>query len=100
MNACANEELTRLNAELTQVYSQLLASASVQPTAVTKIKAAEKAWVTYRNAYMDAMYPAADKQSEYGSVYPMEGDLLRAELTRRQLAALKVMLHKYKERAE
>jgi hypothetical protein len=37
---------------------------------------------------MEAMYPAEDKQAEYGSVYPMEADLLRAKLTQRQVTAL------------
>jgi hypothetical protein len=34
------------------------------------------------------MFPAENKQAEYGSVYPMEVDLLRAKLTRIQIAAL------------
>lgn len=50
-----------------------------------KIKAAGEAWLAYRDAYMDAMYPAKNKQAEYGSVYPMEADLVRATLTQRQL---------------
>jgi len=45
---------------------------------------------------MDAMYPAKDKQSEYGSIYPMEADLLRAKLTQRQVTALKELLQQYR----
>jgi uncharacterized protein YecT (DUF1311 family) len=52
-----------------------------QEEAVAKIKAAERAWITYRDAYMDATYPAKDKQAEYGPIYPMEANLLRAKLT-------------------
>jgi len=48
-----------------------------------RFKAAERAWIAYRDAYMGAMYPAKDKQAEYGSIYPMEADLLRAKLTQR-----------------
>jgi hypothetical protein len=41
------------------------------------------------------MYPAIDKQAEYGSVYPMEVDLLRAKLTLQQVEALKDLLRQF-----
>jgi len=89
MNACANEEARRVDAELNQVFRRLLSRAASQPDVRVKIEAAEEAWVAYRDAYMEAMYPAKDKLAEYGSVYPMEADLLRAKLTQQQVAALK-----------
>ncbi len=95
MNACANKEAARVDAELNDVYRTLLSKAESQPEAVAKIRAAERAWIAYRDAYIDAMYPAKDKQAEYGSVYPMEVDLVRAKLTHQQVAALKEMLQQY-----
>ena len=95
MNACANQEAARVDGELNDVYRKLLSRAASQPKAVVKIKFAERAWVAYRDAYMDAMYPAKDKQAEYGSIYPMEADLLRAKLTQRQVTALKELLQQY-----
>ena len=89
MNACASEEAARLDGELNDVYRKLLSRAASQPKAVAKIKLAQRAWIAYRDAYMDAMYPAKDKQAQYGSIYPMEADLLRAKLTQRQVTALK-----------
>src|SRR5207249_10099933 len=68
MNACANKEAARVDAELNDVYRALLSKAESQPEAIAKIKAAERAWIAYRDAYVDAMYPAKDKQAEYGSV--------------------------------
>jgi len=93
MNACASDEAARVEAELNQVYQKLLSRVASQPEATTKIKTAERAWIAYRDAYMDAMYPAKNKQGEYGSIYPMEADLLRAKLTKRQVTALKELLH-------
>jgi uncharacterized protein YecT (DUF1311 family) len=52
------------------------------------------AWIAYRDAYIEAMYPA-DKRAEYGSMYPLEADLLRAKLTQQQVAALSEMLQQY-----
>jgi uncharacterized protein YecT (DUF1311 family) len=64
MNACASEEAARVDAELKGVYHQLLFQAGNQEEAVAKIKIAERAWIAYRDAYMDAMYPAKNKQAE------------------------------------
>lgn len=95
MNACAGQEAARVDAELNEVYRKLVSQAASQQEAVAKIKAAERAWIAYRDAYMDAMYPAKDKQAEYGSIYPMEAALLRAKLTQRQVTALKELLRQY-----
>ena len=59
------------------------------------MKAAERAWVAYRDAYIEAMYPAKDEQTEYGSMYPLDVDLLRAKLTQRQTLALRELLKQY-----
>jgi uncharacterized protein YecT (DUF1311 family) len=96
MNVCANGEASRVDAELNDVYRKLLSKAASEPEAVAKIKAAERAWIAYRDAYIAAMYPAKDKQAEYGSSYPMEVNLLRAKLTQQQVAALRELLQQYK----
>jgi uncharacterized protein YecT (DUF1311 family) len=95
MNACASEEAARVDAELNDVYHKLLSQAGSQEEAVAKIKTAERAWIAYRDAYSDAMYPAKNKQAEYGSIYPMEADLIRAKLTQQQVTALKELLQQY-----
>jgi uncharacterized protein YecT (DUF1311 family) len=88
MNVCANEEAKHVNDELNKVYKLLLPKVRSNPVTTAKIQAAEKAWLSYRDAYIDAMYPAKDKQAEYGSIFPMEVDLLAAKLTREQISAL------------
>jgi uncharacterized protein YecT (DUF1311 family) len=95
LNACASDEAARVDAELNAVYHKLLSEVASQPEATAKIKAAERAWIAYRDAYMDAMYPAKDKQAEYGSIYPMEADRLRAKLTQRQVKELKELLQQH-----
>lgn len=97
MNTCAGEEAARVDTRLNDVYHELLSKAAKQLEAVVKIKAAERAWVAYRDAYMEAMYPAKDKQVEYGSIYLMEASLLRARLTERHTTELKEMLQQYSE---
>src|SRR5579862_9997624 len=95
MTACAGDEAARVDAKLNTTYRALLARVTSQPEALAKIKAAEKAWIAYRDAYIEATYPAKDKATEYGSIYPLEVTLLRAKLTQRQVAALEDMLQHY-----
>ena len=92
MTACAGAEAKRVDAKLNSTYRALLAKVESQPEAVAKIKVAERAWVIYRDAYIEATYPAKDKRTEYGSIYPLEVALLRAKLTQRQVTALKDIL--------
>jgi uncharacterized protein YecT (DUF1311 family) len=96
MNTCASKEAGRAESTRSALYGKLLASASGQPDAVTQIKSSEKAWIAYRDAYLDAMYPAEDKRAEYGSMFPMEADLLLAKLTRQHIADLRQLLNQYK----
>jgi len=92
MHVCANEEAKRVNDELNAVYKLLLTKVRDNSIATAKIQMAQKAWVTYRDAYIDAMYPAKNKQAEYGSIFPMEVDLLGAKLARQQIGALQDIL--------
>lgn len=95
MNVCASEEAQRVEAELERVYQELLAKAGADQRALSKIRLAQDAWKAYRNAYIDAMYPAEDKQTEYGSAYPLEIELLRARMARQQVQALKILVRRY-----
>jgi uncharacterized protein YecT (DUF1311 family) len=95
MNACADQEFARADAALTSTYHALLAKTAHQPDTSAKIKSAQRAWLLYRDAYLEAMFPAADKPTEYGSMHAMQLALLRAKLTRWQTAALKDLLRQH-----
>ncbi len=92
LNACASEESYRVDAELNRVFRELLSKNSDDPAAVEKIKKAQRAWVAFRDAYIEAMFPAEDKLAGYGSMYPMERDQILATLTRRQVEALQDLI--------
>lgn len=95
MNVCAGEEAKRAEAQWNDVYQQLQSAAGKTPGAVEKIRAAEKAWVAYRDAYIEATYPANDKQAAYGSMFPMEVLLLQADFAQQHTNALREMLKHY-----
>ena len=91
MNVCASEEAKQVDIELNEIYRHLLSTVSKDPVATRKIKAAEQAWIAYRDAYLQATYPSEDKQS-YGTMFPMEFDLLRAKLTQDHIKDLRDLL--------
>ena len=95
MNGCASQEAARVDAKLNHVYGQLLTKAGTDANAVAKIKAAERAWIAYRDAYIEAMYPASDKQAQYGSIYPMDVALLTTKLTQQHITDLEELLKQY-----
>ena len=63
--------------------------------AIAKVREEERAWLRYRDAYIEAIYPAQDKQLAYGTEYPMDVDLLGAKLTREHLAAITYLMTEY-----
>lgn len=95
MDACASAEAATADAHLAAAYKTLLARASGQMQAVANIHTAQRAWVAYRDAFLAAAFPAADKQAAYGSIYPMEAAELRARLTEQQIVAVKALADRY-----
>jgi uncharacterized protein YecT (DUF1311 family) len=85
LNQCASEEAKRADNELSAIYTKLLLELAKNPLAAAKLKAERSAWLKYRDAYVNAMYPEEDKQAAYGSIFPMEVDLLYVTLTREHI---------------
>ncbi|MEO7028175.1 MAG: lysozyme inhibitor LprI family protein [Acidobacteriaceae bacterium] len=95
IHVCASDEAARADADLNRIYRKLLLLAAKKHGAVAKVKAAQRAWIVYRDSYIDAMYPANDKQAEYGSFFTTDVNNLSAKLTYQQIAALKEMVRQY-----
>ena len=89
---CAAAEFHRADALLNNVYRALLAKKASDTRATEKIKAAERAWMAYRDAYVDAMFPEEDSTGEYGSWWPVQAYLLRAELTQAHVTELRALI--------
>jgi uncharacterized protein YecT (DUF1311 family) len=93
--SCANDEDARADSELNVVYRHLLSKAEKEPGATAKVKGAERAWIQYRDAYLEAMFPAEDKLANYGSKYPSDFNLVRASLSREQTNKLRELIKRY-----
>jgi uncharacterized protein YecT (DUF1311 family) len=92
LNECATAEEQKAEEEMNQLYRQLLSGASKNPAYREKLEAAQKAWLAYRDAELEAKYPAQDKRGEYGSVYPMCFANDRTDLVRQRIEEIKALL--------
>lgn len=97
LDVCASKRAKQAKADLKVVYAQLIKAASGDPTAQSKFRVLENSWLRFRTAYLNASFPATDKQANYGSMFPMEFDDLATEITREQIARLKQILKDYQD---
>ena len=92
MNRCAGADASEADAKLDHVYQRLLSKTKGDDNATKKLRAAQRAWVAFRHAQLQALFPAEDKQREYGSIYPMCYAQLAAAMTKERTAQLRRML--------
>jgi uncharacterized protein YecT (DUF1311 family) len=92
MNRCADEDAPAANAELNRVYEELLAKNKGGPNATQRLRDAQRAWLASRDPHLRALYPAEDKQREYGCIYPMGYSRVAAAMTRERTAQLRRVL--------
>jgi uncharacterized protein YecT (DUF1311 family) len=92
MKHCADEDASAANAELNRVYEELLAKNKGGPNATKRLRDAQRAWLAFRDAHLRALYPAEDKQREYGCIYPMGYPRMATAMTKERTAQLRRML--------
>lgn len=92
MNQCAATDAKAADAELNDVYQKLLTKLNSDENAKTKLQAAQRAWTAFRDARLDELFPADDKQQEYGSIFPMCYAQVTAAITKERTAQLRRML--------
>ena len=56
-------------AEMDRVYAEILQRFNSDTLFIEKLQAAQKAWCRYRDAHLEALYPAEEKTLAYGSAY-------------------------------
>ncbi len=66
-DACG--EYQRADKELNRVYRQVLVDYQADGRFIEKLKVAQRAWLPYRDAQLQALYPAREPQKAYGSVH-------------------------------
>jgi uncharacterized protein YecT (DUF1311 family) len=90
-DACAQYKKT--DQLLNQTYSQVLKEYANDPEFLIKFRQAQRAWIAFRDANLAARFPKANKQMEYGSMYPTCRCSVLKELTEQRTQELKVWVN-------
>jgi uncharacterized protein YecT (DUF1311 family) len=92
MNHCADLDARQADADLNRVYGELLSKLKSDENAIKKLRAAQRARLAFRDARLQELYPATDKQAEYGSMYPMCYAQVATAMTKERTTQLRRML--------
>ena len=92
MNRCADLDARAADADQNHVYQELLAKLKGDGNATRKLRAAQRAWLAFKDAHLQSLYPAEDKQAEYGSIFPMCYSQVATAMTKERTAQLRRML--------
>ncbi len=76
-------------AEMDRILAEILNRFSDDNRFIEKLKASQKAWRAYRDAHLEALYPADDKMLAYGSAYRHCRQIALAELTSERIKYLR-----------
>ena len=88
LNRCASADATAAQQQLTRVYQQIQQKYADDPAFVAKLKAAQAAWTTFRDAEMQAIFPPAH-DAKRGSVLPMCVSIWQTRLTEQRTRQLR-----------
>lgn len=80
LNMAAGREFKRADDTLNDIYNKVLLKYERDQEFIDKFVNAELAWIKFRDAELEAIYPAQDKR-RYGSIYPMIHNIEGANLT-------------------
>ncbi len=91
MNETAYQIFEKTDKELNNVYKKILNKYKDDKLFISKFKKAQLAWIKFRDADIESIYPEEDK-SFYGSVYPVCVNMAMAEITQERINELKLWL--------
>lgn len=92
LNQCAADRLQQADDELNRIYQAILKQYSEDRVFLEKFRKAQRAWLLFRDAELEAKFPENDKQSYYGSVYPMCAARFLAQRTQERIKQLQEWL--------
>ena len=95
MRMCASDDLGRAKAAMNSLYQKLVAT--LPPAPAKRVEAAQKAWVAYRDAVVDAYCEEASIGQACGTLYFTTALLVDARLTWRHVDELELVLKEHSE---
>ena len=95
LEACARDDFNKADKELNKTYQALLKKEENDPLFIGKLRSAQKAWLAFIAADLDAQFACPKEESKlvcWGSMYPMSYSRRKAELTRERTKHLQRLL--------
>lgn len=93
--SCA--EFLKTDKELNDTYKEIQTKYKADSIFLKKLKKAQNAWIAFRDAHLEAVYPAENKAVEYGSIYRDCSCIEQNTLTAARVVELKKWLTKVPE---
>jgi uncharacterized protein YecT (DUF1311 family) len=96
MEACARDDFNKADKELNTTYQALIKKEANDPLFVSKLRTAQKAWLVFLEADLDAQFACPEEESKlvcWGSMYPLSYLTRKAELTRERTRHLQRFLN-------
>jgi uncharacterized protein YecT (DUF1311 family) len=81
---------------LNQVYGQVIKEYKQDTLFIIKLKEAQRAWIKFRDAYLESRFPIMPKSNqynEYGSIYPYCACVIMTDLTKERIKQLQAWLN-------
>lgn len=92
LNACAADDFRKADRELNEVYAALLKKEAGDRTFIKKLRAAQRAWLAFRDAELEATFACDPAEVCWGSMLPMSMAFYKAKLTRDRAQRLREIL--------
>jgi len=96
MNHKAAKIYEKKDKELNEIFNKIILKHKEDKVFIQKLELAQAAWVKYRIAEIEAIYPEEDK-SFYGTIYPVCAYFEMTRLTQQRIDELNLWLKKYCE---
>lgn len=97
MNEEADKKYLKADKELNTTYHRILKIYSGDTAFIRKLKIAQKIWVQFRDAEMNALFPDEHQKGAYGSVFPMCWSMHLTELTKERNKRLMIWINGIEE---
>ena len=94
MTACAADDLAEADRQLNATYQALMKKEAANPAFITRLRTAQRAWVAFRDAELDAMYACNEGAAQvcWGSMASQCSSSYQARLTRERTKRLQQYL--------
>jgi uncharacterized protein YecT (DUF1311 family) len=91
MNEDAAASFKAADKKLNSLYQKILKDYADDPVFIASFKAAQRCWITFRDAQLKMKYPDREP-GYYGSIQPMLETMYLTELTKDRIKALQVWI--------